>query len=99
MTANYQPIPNLERSCRGKNRYATEEMANSVAAKCFADHGDIVRVYPCHEDGGCGGFHLTSRDAEPRPGWRPPELSRRQQNIDAKAEHRHRQPRRRRDDY
>lgn len=62
--------PPPERACRAKKRYAPESDAHRVAAKCFAERGEWLRVYACDE---CQGWHLTSMGAQPRPEWRPPE--------------------------
>lgn len=70
----------IERSCRGKHRYATEKEAHEVAAKCFAARGTWLRAYFCDEAGGCGGWHLTHTNALPpaNANWRPPAKSQRQ---------------------
>ncbi len=68
--------PEPERSCYEKARYATEEIAQGVAAACYERRGHWLRVYACEE---CGGFHLTHLGALPRErNWRPPAKSARQ---------------------
>lgn len=68
-----QPVDE-QRSCHGKKRYADAEVANAVAAKCYAERGEYLRVYPCEL---CGGHHLTHVRVEVRDGWRPPRPSQR----------------------
>lgn len=76
------------RSCFCKTRYADEQEALGVAAHCFAVRGALLRVYQCEL---CGGFHLTKRDVpSPKPGWRPPEKSQRQQAAERRRARRRR---------
>lgn len=72
-----------ERSCGGKRRYSTEDVANAVAVRCFNARGVSLRVYSCSL---CGGFHVTKQRAASmmRDGWRPPKVSERQENIERK---------------
>jgi hypothetical protein len=53
----------IDRMCRSKKRYATEESANAAAI----DTGKYV--YKCHPPADCGGWHVTSKalDRAPRP--------------------------------
>lgn len=79
------------RSCSMKTRYGSEHAANAVAAQVFRDRGVSLRVYLCDE--GCGGWHLTKRDAAVNPSFRPPRKSERQLAYERKKS---RRPRRRR---
>lgn len=53
----------IDRMCRSKKRYATEESANAAAL----DTGKYV--YKCIPPADCGGWHLTSKALQraPRP--------------------------------
>jgi hypothetical protein len=88
-------LGNVHRSCQDKRRYSTEDLALSVAKKCFEARGDSLRVYPCTI---CGGFHLTSKNAAPmmREGWRPPAKSRRDLAYERDRHEQKRRGRRRR---
>jgi len=50
-----------DRSCWRKSRYATEDQARRMAARCMDARGEPLRSYACHE---CGGWHLTSKPIE-----------------------------------
>lgn len=83
----------VEIACRGKRRYTSEKFALTVAADCFARRGTWLRVYGCDE---CSGFHLTHQNAMPKPGWRPPEPSRRESAHRRRRDELERRDRRRR---
>lgn len=79
------------KSCRSKNRYATEQIALAAAARAYELRGHWLRAYPCEQ---CGGYHLTHKGALPpaNANWRPPAKSQRQ----LAAERRQNRDRRRR---
>lgn len=62
----------LVHGCLGKGRYSTRDLALAVAADCFRERGHWLRVYECFT---CGGYHLTHKQALPKPGWREPKRS------------------------
>lgn len=75
------------RGCSDKKRYDTERSARATAAKVYEQRGVYLRVYPCTE--GCGGYHLTHRDATPPPqiaNQRPPRRSMREITRDRNRE-------------
>lgn len=78
------------RVCRGKKRYATEDAARATALRCWEARRVWLRAYPCVEQDGCGGWHLTRLDAPPvmQAGWRYPKKSRRQQALERKQRRR-----------
>lgn len=94
MSGESQPF-DPQRSCFGKTRYPTEETANAVAAKCFAERGTWLRVYRCDVPACAGGYHLTHHRALPPPkaGWRPPAKSKRQEAFERREQRRRRRSR------
>jgi hypothetical protein len=84
-----------EIACRGKRRYGTEAQAQTVAARCYEARQHWLRVYYCAD---CGGYHLTHRDAKPKPGWREPAPSKRETSERRRREQRDRRRKNRYDD-